>query len=431
MATQSFRINSNLRFSLSIICQPEQPLFEPAAVPPTVRPFLLASTAIRSVDFAGWILPISFERFDMAAPLLSPRTRHNRRAAFTLVELLVVMLIIGILVAILLPAVQAARDSARGTQSRNNLRQIQLAMLQHEIHRGYLPPAAQWHDPIHANTAGDQRPWSIHALILPYLEQRVVASQLDFTKNYDSGSGLVVLADGTSARLSAIRVPAYVSPFEPRDEPRLASDGTRQHYPTNYAVNNGVWFVYDPVTKTGGSGAAFPGSKLKSSQFSDGTTQTLGFAEVKGWQVGFSNAGRADLAPNVFPTAATLVSYGGSSAFNPNGGGHTEWVEGRVNHTGFTTLFRPNEATPFVHTDGLTYDVDWNNWGEGRGMHAATPSTIPQYAAVTARSYQTGAVGVSLMDGSVRAISNEINLGVWRALSTRAGKEHLPDDVFK
>jgi prepilin-type N-terminal cleavage/methylation domain-containing protein len=353
------------------------------------------------------------------------------RAAFTLVELLVVMLIIAILVAILIPAVQGARDAARNTQSRNNLRQIQLAMLHHEVHRGYLPPSSQWHDPIHANASGDQRPWSIHALILPYLEQRVVGSQLDFTKNYDSGSGLVTLADGTTARLSAIRVPAYVSPFEIRDEARLASDGTRQHYPTNYGVNCGIWFVYDPVTKRGGAGAAYPGSKLKSSQFSDGTTQTLGFAEVKGWQHGFSNAGRTDLAPNVFPTAATLISYGGSSAFSTSGSGHTEWVEGRVNHTGFTTLFRPNELVPLVHTDGLTYDLDWNNWGEGRGMHAATPSAVPQYAAVTARSFQTGAVGVSLMDGSVRAVSNNIDLGVWRSLSTRAGGEHLPDDVFK
>ena len=348
--------------------------------------------------------------------------RARRAAAFTLVELLVVMLIIGILVAILIPAVQSARDSARNTLSRNNLRQIQLAMLQHEVHKGYLPPAAQFHDPIHASTTGDQRPWSIHALILPYLEQRVVASQLDFTKNYDSGSGLVTLADGTTARLSAIRVPAYVSPFEPRDEARLASDGTRQHYPTNYAVNNGVWFVYDPVTKTGGSGAAYPGSKLRSTQFTDGSTATLGFAEVKGWQVGFSNAGRTDLSPTVLPTTATVVGYGGSSAFNPSGGGHTEWVEGRVNHTGFTTLLRPNEVAPFVHSDGLTYDVDWNNWGEGRGMHAATPSTIQQYAAVTARSYQTGAVGVSMMDGSVRAISNNVELGVWRAISPAPAK---------
>jgi prepilin-type N-terminal cleavage/methylation domain-containing protein len=357
--------------------------------------------------------------------------RRTPRTAFTLVELLVVMLIIGILIAILLPAVQAARNSARHTQSQNNLRQIQLAMIQHEANRGFLPPSTQWHDPIHASAAGDQRPWSIHALILPYLEQQVLGSQLDYTKNYDSGSGLVVLADGTSSRLSAIRVPVYVSPFEPRDEARLASDGTPQHYPLNYAVNVGTWFVYDPVSRLGGSGAAYPGSKLKSSQFTDGTTNTMGFSEVKAWQHTFSNAGRTDLSPAVAPNAATLVGYGGSSAFNINGSGHTEWVEGRVTHTGFTTLFRPNEIVPYTHTDGITYDVNWSNWGEGKDMHDSPPSTIPTYAAVTARSYHAGGVGVSMMDGSVRTVSNDIALGVWRALSTRAGKEHLPPDFHK
>jgi prepilin-type N-terminal cleavage/methylation domain-containing protein len=368
----------------------------------------------------------------MVSQLWFRRIRRTHRAAFTLVELLVVMLIIGILIAILLPAVQSARNSARYTQSQNNLRQIQLAMIQHEANQGYLPPSSQWHDPIHASpTTGDQRPWSIHALILPYLEQQVLSTQLDFNKNYDSGSGLVTLADGTAARLSSIRVPPYLSPFEPRDEARLATDGTPQHYPTNYAVNVGTWFVYDPLTKRGGSGAAYPGSKLKSTQFTDGTTNTIGFSEVKGWQHGFSNAGRTDLAPALIPDEVTLVGYGGSSAFNPSGSGHTEWVEGRVNHTGFTTAFRPNEIVPFLHSDGLTYDVDWNNWGEGKGMHAAPPATTPQYAAVTARSYHTGGVGVSMMDGSVRTVSNTIALGVWRAISTRAGQEQLPPDFHK
>lgn len=358
---------------------------------------------------------------------------HRRSRGFTLVELLVVMVIIGIMVALLFPAVQAARNSARNTQSKSNLRQIQLAMLQHETVRGYLPPSSQWHDPIYASPApaNDQRPWSIHTLLLPYLEQTIISSQLDYNKNYDSGSGLVTLADGTTARLSAIRVPVFVSPFEVRDEARLAADGTRQHYPTNYAVNVGTWFVYDPVTKKGGFGAAYPDSKLKSSQFTDGTTSTIGFAEVKAWQNTFSNAGRTDLSPTVFPTIADVVGYGGSSAFNVNGSGHTEWVEGRVVQTGFTTTFRPNEIVPFTHTDGLTYEIDWTNWSEGKDMHDTPPGTTPSYAAVTARSFSGPSVNVSMMDGSVRSISNNVNIGVWRALSTRAGKDLIPDDVFK
>ncbi|MCX7407259.1 MAG: DUF1559 domain-containing protein [Planctomycetales bacterium] len=64
---------------------------------------------------------------------------RQRRAGFTLLELIVVLAIIGLLLALVLPAIQSARESARRTQCRNNLRQIGLAVMNHESATGRLP----------------------------------------------------------------------------------------------------------------------------------------------------------------------------------------------------------------------------------------------------------------------------------------------------
>jgi prepilin-type N-terminal cleavage/methylation domain-containing protein len=336
--------------------------------------------------------------------MVSP-PKHARRAreGFTLVELLVVIAIIATLIALLFPAIQAVRGAARAMSCRNNLRQFGIAVANYESSRRAYP------------SSYTKIGWSAQAQLLPYLEQGNLYDAFDLNKSYKE-----------SGDMASMRIPSYLCPSEQNDTVRLKNDAPI-HYPLNYGVNLGVWFVYDPKTGAGGDGAFRPIKKLKHRSFSDGLSMTLCAAEVKAYTPYFRNAGmeRSDLEeklPELGEDIAALTS-GAEAKMGPKlmkNTGHTEWVDGRVHQIGFTTALTPNTKV-MVEQDGRKYDVDWTNQQEGKS------DETPTYAAVTARSYHRGLVNVVMMDGSVHSINNDIDLEVWRALSTRAGRDVVPE----
>jgi prepilin-type N-terminal cleavage/methylation domain-containing protein/prepilin-type processing-associated H-X9-DG protein len=317
------------------------------------------------------------------------------RFGFTLVELLVVIAIIGVLVSLLVPAVQAAREAARRSSCSNNLRQIGVALQNYHDACKKFPPSAC----LPVGGTGDN--WSAQARLLPYLEEQSLEHLIDWSLPYN------VQPDVTQVRVSV-----YLCPTEVRDEAR--PDGALTHYPLNYGINLGTWFIYDPVAQQGGNGLVYPNSRTSFASLTDGSSKTLAFAEFKAYNPYLRDGGNPSAAHTPVPiTPAEVVAYGGS--FKQDSG-HTEWIDGRAHQTGFTATFQPN--TYFAHVSaGQTYDVDFNSSREGKTANKIT------YAVVTSRSHHPGGVQVLFADGSGQFVADEVDLATWQALSTIEGGE--------
>ncbi|MDB4614454.1 DUF1559 domain-containing protein [bacterium] len=185
-------------------------------------------------------------------------TRSKNRYAFTLIELLVVIAIIAILVSLLLPAVQQAREAARRTQCKNNLKQIGLAVHNYQSAYNVLPPG--W---VSAGPGESDRhnyfAWS--TFILPFLDQPRLYSSFDFSTDMDSPAN----AEFLDIQLAMYRCPSDDSPA------MYHSD--RQDL--DLAVSNYPGIGGHRVCALNAEGAFGLNSSTRIRDFQDGTSNTV------------------------------------------------------------------------------------------------------------------------------------------------------------
>jgi len=335
----------------------------------------------------------------------APAAANARRPAFTMLELLVTLAVVAVLIALLLPAVQMAREAARRVRCKNNLKQIGVALHNYLDTHGVFPPSSC----IELGTvfAGNNGSWSIHGRLMPFMELENAANLIDLQTAWDAQVGTGV---------PTMRVPNYLCPSDPGDKVRINSDGPYT-YPQNYGFNFGKWFVWDPATGIGSRGVFHPNSRTTDADVLDGLSNTLMAAEVKAYMPYFRNSDDPGAA---IPTSPSdIAGFDSGVAANDfkmgllenENTGHTEWCDGRVHHSGFTSTFVPNTSVPYTK-DGMDYDIDYNSRQEGKSTTART------YAAITSRSWHPKSVNVLMMDGSVHTVADGVNLPVWRAQST-------------
>lgn len=329
---------------------------------------------------------------------------------FTLIELLVVIAIIGILMALLFPAVQAIREAARRTNCKNNIRQLAIAASNYMATMEHLP--ASFKITPGDVLVGNNGSWSIHGRLLPFIEGGNAYDMVNLQVAWD-----FQLATG----VPQLRIAMYQCASEANDRVRTNA-GVPYVYPQNYGFNMGSWLVYDPTSVQRPDGPFYVNSRVKA--VPDGFSNTLCAAEVKAFTSYIRNTADPGAAvpsdPNGFDGMAGQLKLGPNLNENT---GHTEWPDGRVHHSGFTTVFTPNTKVAYHH-GGRLYDIDFNSQQEGRS------ATQPTYAAITARSYHPGnIVNACFLDGSTKSIK-EVDSTVWRALGTIDGHEVFDGAAF-
>ena len=355
---------------------------------------------------------------------------RSRRTGFTLIELLVVIAIIGVLIALLLPAIQQAREAARRSQCKTNLKQIGLALNNyHDVHKQYPlgsvctstseddAGAITYGGPNWCNGDFRHRAWGTTwaVALLPYLDQ----DQLFNSWNSDFGSGQL-----TNSTVSSTPVATFVCPSDVQVS-IVSGVGTGGALPGrfhkgNYGANYGGGWANENTGTNGFAGTPTgwtnsPNRGCFSSrennnlvygasipEIMDGTASTMAVAEILHTTGG--GDGRGIWALNM---GAIVSAYTG---FTPDSGPQ-----------GIVTPNYPSMGTP---TSGYRDFPPFCDNGQ-TGQLACDDRSGDGQGGVAARSRHAGGVHALMCDGTVQFVSESVDKEVYRALMTIQGNDSI------
>jgi prepilin-type N-terminal cleavage/methylation domain-containing protein/prepilin-type processing-associated H-X9-DG protein len=308
----------------------------------------------------------------------------SKRSGFTLIELLVVIAIIAILVGLLLPAVQKVREAAARMSCQNNLKQLALALHSRHDNFGSFPKGAVWNN---GNYYDNPRSGWNYSLF-PYIEQDNLFRQL----------------------------PAQAG--NQQWYPWFSTEATNPNGPTRVSIStwlcpsdDGVLFNSQPwgVFSLGNYHAFFGGLNLGGALRNDPSQRA-----AMGINFGARLTDITDGTSNTMVLGEYLRSRGAS---NDQRG--MPWGD-QPGYGQIYTQLSPNSTSPdFLY-------VGWCDSKPGANLPCINGDAGPNNT-VAARSRHSGGVNVALCDGSVRFVSQNVDLlTVWRPLATIAGGETIP-----